>query len=265
MNRLLDGGKFALTTMRNMRDGLRFAGQLPASSTSVASAASNGDNPLERYFDSVSEGPGVWKWRHYFSVYHRHLAKFIGREVHIVEIGIYSGGSLPMWLEYFGEGCQVYGVDIAPECAKHERDRVRVFIGDQADPSFWERVVAEVPRIDVVIDDGGHLAHQQIASLKSLLPNMAAGGVYICEDILDLASPFHAFVEGLTRPLGHVGPNMRDVAEGHERAVAEGIHQQVASLHRYPLITVLEKPDGAVESFDLEKHGTVWQPGIYDD
>jgi SAM-dependent methyltransferase len=265
MKRLREAAHFALTTLRNMRDGLRFASEMPATATTPAAVAGNGDNPLEHYFDSVTEGPGIWKWRHYFPVYHRHLAKFVGKEVHIVEIGIYSGGSLPMWLDYFGDGCQVYGVDIAPECAKHERERVRVFIGDQADPAFWERVIAEVPRIDVVIDDGGHLAHQQIASLKSLLPRMAPGGVYICEDILDLASPFHAFVEGLTRPLGHVGSSMHDVGEGHERARAQAVHQQVASLHRYPLITVLEKPEQHVEAFNLEKHGTVWQPGIYEE
>ena len=246
-----------------MRDGLRYATELPADATPEPAVQSDCDNPLERYFDSVTEGPGIWKWRHYFPIYHRHLAKFVGREVHIVEIGIYSGGSLPMWLDYFGESCQIYGIDIEPACVKHERDGVRVFIGDQADPAFWQRFVSELPRIDVVIDDGGHLAHQQIATLRSLLPHIAPGGVYICEDILDLASPFHSFVEGMTRPLGHL--SLSEVSDGHERAAARSVHQQIASLHRYPLLTVLEKPERRVEGFDLLKHGTLWQPGIYGD
>src|SRR5690349_20921641 len=54
-------------------------------------------NPLREYFDRVSTGPGVWKWLHYFDIYHRHLSKFRGRPVSIVEIGVYSGGSLSMW------------------------------------------------------------------------------------------------------------------------------------------------------------------------
>jgi hypothetical protein len=32
----------------------------------------------------------VWKWLHYFEMYERHLARFRGREVHLVE-----GGHLP--------------------------------------------------------------------------------------------------------------------------------------------------------------------------
>ena len=174
--------RLVLATLRNMREGLRFADGLPAETGAPAVVHSNGSNPFEAYFDAVTEGPGVWKWRHYFPIYHRHLSKFIDHEVHVVEIGIYSGGSLPMWRSAFGQGCHVYGIDIDPACVAHEQEGVRVFIGDQADPSFWEQFVAKVPRIDVVIDDGGHQAHQQITSLSCLLPHMAMGGVYIVED-----------------------------------------------------------------------------------
>ena len=46
----------------------------------------------------------------------RDFKKFIGCEVHVVEVGIYSGGSLAMWRDYFGSKCHVYGIDIAEEC-----------------------------------------------------------------------------------------------------------------------------------------------------
>ncbi len=54
------------------------------------------DDSLRAYFDAVTEGPGVWKWLHYFEIYQRHLAKFVGRPVTIVEVGVFSGGSLLM-------------------------------------------------------------------------------------------------------------------------------------------------------------------------
>src|SRR2546425_10622753 len=38
-------------------------------------------NPLRTYFDSVVTGKGIWKWLHYFDIYHRHFQKFIGKEV----------------------------------------------------------------------------------------------------------------------------------------------------------------------------------------
>jgi hypothetical protein len=69
-------------------------------------------NDLQKYFDAVESGPGIWKWRHYFEIYDRHFEKFRNKEVNILEIGIYSGGSLGMWKAYFGPRCRVYGVDI---------------------------------------------------------------------------------------------------------------------------------------------------------
>ena len=260
---VLDLAKFAFATLRTMRDGVRFADRMPAETGAPALVHGNGRNPLEEYFDAVTEGPGIWKWRHYFPIYQRHLSKFVGHELHVVEIGIYSGGSLPMWRSYFGPGCQVYGVDIEPACIAHEQEGVRVFIGDQADPDFWEQFVAKVPRIDVVIDDGAHKAHQQITSLRCLLPPMAMGGVYICEDILSPFSQFHSFVDGMARQLGDLhyepGPDLR----AEPTAPSQPVHQQIASVHHYPLLTVIEKPERRVAHFESLKHGTVWQPGIY--
>ena len=45
-----------------------------------------GRNPLLKYFDSVDAGPGIWKWSHYFDVYHKHLARFRGTNATIVEV-----------------------------------------------------------------------------------------------------------------------------------------------------------------------------------
>src|SRR5215211_8306674 len=112
MRRVLTAAKLSLATLRHMRAGLHYANGLPTDATDQALAPEDGPNPLEAYFDTLTEGPGIWKWRHYFQIYHRHLSKFVGRSPHVLEIGVYSGGSLPMWLDYFGEGTQVYGVDI---------------------------------------------------------------------------------------------------------------------------------------------------------
>jgi len=118
------------------------------------------DNPLLEYFESVNEGPGIWKWMHYFEIYHRHLSRFIGKSTNLLEIGIYSGGSLKMWQHYLGDFCHIYGVDIESECKSYETPRIRVFIGDQQDPIFWKKFKHEVSGIDVLIDDGGHSTEQ---------------------------------------------------------------------------------------------------------
>ncbi len=80
-------------------------------------------NSLFKYFSEHKEGRGIWKYNHYFESYERHFAKFRGKEVHILEIGVFSGGSLEMWQNYFGPSCKIYGVDIEPRCKVSEACR----------------------------------------------------------------------------------------------------------------------------------------------
>jgi hypothetical protein len=44
-------------------------------------------NPLRLFFDAHTEGPGIWKWRHYFDIYDRHRGRFRNRTVRVLEIG----------------------------------------------------------------------------------------------------------------------------------------------------------------------------------
>src|SRR5215470_13914960 len=115
-------------------------------------AVLEGANPLRDYFDRLEDGPGVWKWLHYFDIYQRHLAQYVGRNVTVVEIGVLGGGSLLMWKRYFGDRCRVHGVDIQAEYKAYERDDITIHIGDQGDRSFWKEFRKRVPVVDVVID-----------------------------------------------------------------------------------------------------------------
>jgi hypothetical protein len=233
--------------------GYRYAQRIAAPQVPGRPAPRPDATALEEYFDAYGEGPGISKWRHYFSIYDRHLAKFRGRSPGVVEIGVFGGGSLLMWRDYFGAASSVYGVDIEPTCSKHATDGIRIEIGDQSDPAFWAEFVDRAGPLDVVIDDGGHEAFQQIPTLEALLPNLRAGGVYICEDIHDPLHAFHSYIDGLARPL-HAIP-----APGHS-APATGLHQHVTSVHRYPLVTVIEKPENQVIAFESVQRGTEWPP-----
>jgi hypothetical protein len=218
-------------------------------------------NPLRDYFSSINNGPGMWKWDHYFDIYHRHLAKFRDDECHIMEVGIYSGGSLGMWRNYFGDKAQIYGVDIEPACKLYEQDGVRVFIGDQADHSFWRKVKEEVPRLDVLIDDGGHLADQQIATLEEMLPHLQAGGVYICEDVHRARNHFLLYVNGMTHGLYET--KTVDDFQNSERRLSSPVSDfqaSVGSIHHYPFVTVIEKRDRELPELVAPKRGTEWQP-----
>jgi hypothetical protein len=215
-----------------------------------------GTSVLTDYFEHHTTGRGLWKWTHYYDIYERHLAKFVGEAVDVVEIGVYSGGSLDMWRHYLGPRCRVHGVDIAPECRAYAGDHVRISIGDQGDPGFWREFLRDGQPIDVVIDDGGHEADQQIATLEALLPQMSPGGVYICEDIFGVRNEFHDYLAGFARNLN--AWNAPDPRES--RTIPGELQRMIASIHHYPYLVVIERSAQAPEELSCPRHGTEWVP-----
>jgi hypothetical protein len=214
-----------------------------------------GASPLEVFFNERQTGRGIWKWMHYFDIYHRHLAKFVGREMSLLEIGVYSGGSLEMWRRYFGERCRVHGVDLHEACRSYENEYTRIFVGDQADPGFWRSFVREVPCVDVLIDDGGHQVKQQIATLEAMLPRIRPGGVYLCEDIHGIHNGFAAYLQGFVKDLNAMQPG----APGGGVAPSP-LQRWIGSVHLYPYVAVVERSAAPVDSFSAPKRGTEWAP-----
>jgi len=139
-------------------------------------------NDLEKYFIE-NTNRSIHKWQHYFDVYDSHFSRYRGTDVHVVEFGVDDGGSLQMWKEYFGPDCRIYGIDINPYCKDLEEDRIKIFIGDQEDREFLKSLAIEIPRIDILIDDGGHRMQQQINTFEELFPLIQDNGVYLCEDM----------------------------------------------------------------------------------
>ncbi len=220
-------------------------------------------NPFREYFDSVETGPGIWKWQHYFEIYQRHFGKFIGRpEVNVLEIGVYSGGSMEMWRRVFGPGCRVFGVDIEPACRAYERDGVHILIGDQADRDFWKRVRGELPPLDIVIDDGGHLPDQQIVTLEETLPLLRPGGVFLCEDIQHPMNRFLVYLAGFAGRLNASDP-YEDGPDG-PTVPANGLQNLVKSVTLYPYVAVVETRDRPIGRLESRRRGTQWQP-FYED
>ncbi|HYL80046.1 MAG TPA: class I SAM-dependent methyltransferase [Candidatus Acidoferrum sp.] len=148
----------------------------------MAEAGTTGMNDLETYFLNNS-GNLIHKWKHYFDIYDRHFSRFRNTSVHVLEIGVAQGGSLQMWKSYFGKAAHIYGVDTNPHCKQVEEEQIQVIIGDQGDRRFLASLVEALPRIDILIDDGGHEMEQQIATFEVLFPHLDGQGVYLCEDV----------------------------------------------------------------------------------
>lgn len=132
------------------------------------------------------------------------LASMRERVKAVFEIGIFKGGSLRMWRDYF-PNAQIYGMDIVEERCFQE-ERIKTFQGNQASLAAFAPILKHGP-FDLIIDDGSHDPHHQVSNAEFLVPHLAPEGLYIIEDInppvCDVSSmlPFeHTIVEH--HPLG---------------------------------------------------------------
>lgn len=135
---------------------------------------------LEVLFDAFD--PYSVKWSSYFDVYEHVLARFAGRGITFVEVGVGAGRSLLMWKAYF-RNARIIGVDNDPSARELTRLGVEIVIGDQASESFWEQFYASVGPIDVLVDDGGHSNEQQIVTVTQALGHVRDRGLILVEDV----------------------------------------------------------------------------------
>lgn len=199
-------------------------------------------NDLEQFF-LHHQHRLIHKWQHYFEIYDRHLKHLKGSKINILEIGIAHGGSLQMWDHYFSGNATIYAVDINPECKKFEGGNVKVYIGSQESESFLQQLKDNIPRLDVLIDDGGHTFKQQITTFKTLFDHVKDDGVYICEDLH--TSYFKHFGGGpkKKRTFIEYSKNMIDQLHAwHNKKIpVDDFTRTAQSLHYYDSVLVIEK------------------------
>jgi hypothetical protein len=248
-----------LCNMEAIRDGVKYGDSFSNKSPDTSLRKSSLEtNPLYEYFQKNTVGNGIWKWHQYFEMYHKHLKKFVGRSPVLVEVGVYSGGSLPMWSSYLGCGTKIHGIDIEPACMSYQNDTTTIHIGDQEDRGFWNEFLSKVPSFDIFIDDGGHMPNQQQTTLEEVLPRINPGGIYICEDIHSEHNSFHWFISGMLCNMNHNSPFFSKT--GEPASHIGNLQKWVKSISFYPYAVVIEKNNEPVLQLDSPRRGTIWQP-----
>lgn len=195
----------------------------------------------------------LMKWEHYFSIYERHLERFRGKPARILEIGVYHGGGLDLWRNYFGPDAHITGIDIFDSAKEYETTNTDIVLCDQADTAALESIFCEREPYDIIIDDGGHTMAQQIGSLNALFPLLAPNGVYIIEDTH--TSYWSQFEGGLRRPgtcIEYVKSAVDYVNVDHFRTqdtlelyepLKQALKKELVSCSFYDSVCVLEKGD----------------------
>jgi hypothetical protein len=202
------------------------------------------ENPLFARFSANRAAIVLDKWVHYFPIYTRHLERFRGRSVNVLEVGVYRGGGLDLWSSYLGPEAKLVGLDIDEAAVRAVKGRFQVVLGDQADPDVLRKINDDYGPFDVVIDDGGHTMDQQIVTIETLFPLLNDGGVFIVEDTH--TSYWTAFGGGLHEPTSFVEwtkPRIDDLHSRHHAGIDRSSvwATEVDGMHWYDSVVVLDK------------------------
>lgn len=121
---------------------------------------------------------------HYLRNYAELFKNLSGKEVKLLELGIFHGGSLLLWRDYFQKR-QIAGLDINPVQIKDAGGRIHIYQGKQEDTQLLNKIAAEVAPegFDIIIDDCAHIGSLSRISFWHLFENhLKSGGFYVIED-----------------------------------------------------------------------------------
>lgn len=114
------------------------------------------------------------------SFYETEFAKYRDRHISMLEIGVWNGGSLQLWSEYFTDA-RVLGIDVylmpqvGPLVAKY--NSCSIIIAD----AYTNEKADTLGEFDIIIDDGSHDINNQLFMVETYLSKVKPGGIMVLE------------------------------------------------------------------------------------
>src|SRR6266850_8052102 len=121
---------------------------------------------------------------HYLRSYEAYLQPLLDRDIRLLELGVYKGGSLLLWRDYFENGL-IIGLDLNLVAINDPTGRIKIYQGMQQDRDLLNRIGRETaPQgFDVIIDDCSHIGELTRISFWHLFDNhLKPGGLFVIED-----------------------------------------------------------------------------------
>jgi len=123
----------------------------------------------------------------YLPLYDDLLKPIKNTKGNILEIGVYVGGSIKLWSDYF-TNATIYGCDISPKCQMESlknNDKVVLKLNENAyNKAYVEKNFSD-KKFDFLIDDGPHTLESQINFIELYLPLLSENGILVIEDVQD--------------------------------------------------------------------------------
>lgn len=124
----------------------------------------------------------------YLPTYQELFSKKRENAKNILEIGIFNGGSIKLWHDFF-INATIYGLDneYCPNAINEIRNNDRIKLHtliDAYDTTFFNSQISH-QKFDVIIDDGPHTLESMIQFITLYSQVLADDGILIIEDVQD--------------------------------------------------------------------------------
>lgn len=122
----------------------------------------------------------------YLDLYEKLLNSKKNTAKNVLEIGIWDGGSIKLWHDYFNQAT-IYGLDITNRIPDiiNNNDRIKLYMSTNAyDMMFIKnQLINKDVRFDVIVDDGPHSLDSMVVFLSQYSKLLTEDGILILEDI----------------------------------------------------------------------------------
>jgi hypothetical protein len=142
------------------------------------------DNMDNRAIDASAYDTDKAAHPHYLRWYEEYFTPLLDKNIKLLELGVYKGGSLLLWRDYFDKGL-IVGLDMNSVDVPDGSGRIRLYQGQQQDTSLLDQIASEnAPEgFDIIIDDCSHIGELTRISFWHLFDNhLKPGGLYVIED-----------------------------------------------------------------------------------
>lgn len=116
--------------------------------------------------------------------YERFFLPLREKDIRLLELGIYKGGSLQMWRDYFPNGV-IAGLDYSPVSIPDPSGKIHIYQGLQQDTTLLDRIGQECAPdgFDIIIDDCSHIAEYTRPGFWHLFDRwLKPDGIFAIED-----------------------------------------------------------------------------------
>jgi hypothetical protein len=100
----------------------------------------------------------------------------------ILEVGVYGGGSILLWRDYF-ENAQIDAIDVNDCSNAIDNNRINHIVANAYDFNLLDKL----NKYDIIIDDGPHTLESMIFFIENYTKLLKSNGIAIIEDIQDYA------------------------------------------------------------------------------